>query len=126
MNLEELSAVFTKKGGFDIIEHPEGFLQIKLTIDGRYRNLRCYSWNEVAQWDKAIAIYESKRLYVELGNYIRVEKGPQEGDIWDIRLDDIHVRRCVVRRGEFVSITSLDRTSYALDDSRIKNKEFIL
>ena len=51
---------------------------------------------------------------------------PKEGEIWDIWLDDIHVRRCVVRRGDFVSITSLDRTSYALDDSRIKNKEFIL
>ena len=126
MNLEELSAVFTKKGGFDIIEHPEGFLQIKLTIDGRYRNLRYYSWNEVAQWDKAIAIYESKRLYVELENYIRVEKGPQEGEIWDIETGSSAQWRCVVRRGEFVSINFIHAPSYALDNEHIVRKAFIL
>ena len=53
-------------------------------------------------------------------------KEPQEGEIWDIETGSSAQWRCVVRRGEFVSINPLDRTSYALDDSRIKNKEFIL
>ena len=68
-------------------------------------------------------IYKAYNMWFEAH---KPPKEPQEGEIWDIWLDDNHVRRCVVRRGEFVSITSLDRTSYALDDSRIKNKEFIL
>ena len=68
-------------------------------------------------------IYKAYNMWFEAH---KPPKEPQEGEIWDIWLDYIHVRRCVVRRGEFVSITSLDRTSYALDVSRIKNKKFIL
>ena len=53
-------------------------------------------------------------------------KEPQEGDIWDIEMGSGAQWRCVVRRGEFVSINIIHAPSYALDDSRIKNKAFIL
>ena len=53
-------------------------------------------------------------------------KEPQEGEIWDIWLYDIHVRRCVVRDGWFVPVNLIHAPSYALDDERIVRKEFIL
>ena len=53
-------------------------------------------------------------------------KEPQEGEIWDIWLYDIHVRRCVVRDGRFVPVNLIRAPSYALDDEHIVRKEFIL
>ena len=75
MNLEELARVFAEEGDFSLVEHPEGFLEITLTIDGLYTNKRCYRWDEVARWGKADIVYESMRLYAELDSYIRREHG---------------------------------------------------
>ena len=53
-------------------------------------------------------------------------KEPQEGEIWDVRTEETYImRRCVVRDGRFVSVYA-DGPSYALDDSRIVRKEFVL
>ena len=68
-------------------------------------------------------IYKAYNMWFEAH---KPPKEPQEGEIWDIETGGGAQWRCVVRRGEFVSITSLDRTSYALDDERIVRKEFIL
>ena len=53
-------------------------------------------------------------------------KEPQEGEIWDIWLDDNHVRRCVVRDGWFVPVNFIRAPSYVLDDEHIVRKAFIL
>ena len=53
-------------------------------------------------------------------------KEPQEGEIWDIETGGGDQRRCVVRDGWFVPVNFIHAQSYALNDSRIKNKEFIL
>ena len=75
MTFAELSRLFAEEGDFSLVEHPEGFLEITLTIDGLYTNKRCYWWDEVARWGKAAVIYESMRLYAELDSYIRREHG---------------------------------------------------
>ena len=66
MTFAELARLFAEEGDFSLVEHPEGFLEITLTIDGRYTNKRHYWWDEVARWGKAAVIYESMRLYAEL------------------------------------------------------------
>ena len=53
-------------------------------------------------------------------------KEPQEGEIWDIEMGSGAQWRCVVRGGWFVPVNLIHAPSYALDDSRIKNKAFIL
>ena len=75
MTFAELARLFAEEGDFSLVEHPEGFLEITLTIDGRYTNKRHYWWDEVAHWEKATVIYESMRLYAELDSYIRREHG---------------------------------------------------
>ena len=66
MTFAELARLFAEEGDFSLVEHPEGFLEITLTIDGRYTNKRHYWWDEVAHWERATVIYESMRLYAEL------------------------------------------------------------
>ena len=75
MTFAELSRLFAEEGDFSLVEHPEGFLEVTLTIDGRYANKRRYWWDEVARWGKADIVYESMRLYAELDSYIRREHG---------------------------------------------------
>ena len=75
MTFAELSRLFAEEGDFSLVEHPEGFLEITLTIDGCRTNKRCYWWDEVARWEKADVVYESMRLYAELDSYIRREHG---------------------------------------------------
>lgn len=67
--------------------------------------------------------YKAYNMWFEAHN---PPKEPQEGEIWDIWLDDIHVRRCVVRDGLFVPVNLIRAPSYALDDEHIVRKEFIL
>ena len=66
MTFAELSRLFAEEGDFSLVEHPEGFLEITLTIDGCHTNKRRYWWDEVARWEKATVIYESMRLSAEL------------------------------------------------------------
>ena len=66
MTFAELSRLFAEEGDFSLVAHPEGFLEITLTIDGCHTNKRRYWWDEVARWEKATVIYESMRLYAEL------------------------------------------------------------
>ena len=75
MTFAELSRLFAEEGDFSLVDSPEGFLEITLTIDGLYTNKRCYRWDEVARWGKAAVVYESMRLYAELDSYIRREHG---------------------------------------------------
>ena len=73
MTFAELSRLFAEEGDFSLVEYPEGFLEITLTIDGCHTNKRRYWWDEVARWEKATVIYESMRLYAELDSYISRE-----------------------------------------------------
>ena len=68
-------------------------------------------------------IYKAYNMWFEAH---KPPKEPQEGEIWDIETGSSAQWRCVVRDGWFVPVNLIHAPSYVLDDSRIKNKEFIL
>ena len=53
-------------------------------------------------------------------------KEPQEGELWDIEEESGNYWRCVVRGDHFVLVNYVHSMPYALDDPRIKSKEFVL
>ena len=68
-------------------------------------------------------IYKAYNMWFEAH---KPPKEPQEGEIWDIETGGGAQWRCVVRDGLFVPVNLIRAPSYALDDSRIKNKGVIL
>ena len=68
-------------------------------------------------------IYKAYNMWFEAH---KPPKEPQEGEIWDIETGGGAQWRCVVRDGLFVPVNLIRAPSYVLDDSRIKNKAFIL
>ena len=51
---------------------------------------------------------------------------PKEGELWDIEEESGNYWRCVVRGDHFVLVNYVHSMPYALDDPRIKSKEFVL
>ena len=68
-------------------------------------------------------IYKAYNMWFEAHN---PPKGPQEGEIWDIETGSGAQWRCVVRGDHFVLVNYVHSMPYALDDPRIKSKEFVL
>ena len=68
-------------------------------------------------------IYKAYNMWFEAHN---PPKEPQEGELWDIEEESGNYWRCVVRGDHFVLVNCVHSMPYALDDPRIKSKEFVL
>ena len=68
-------------------------------------------------------IYKAYNMWFEAHN---PPKEPQEGELWDIEEESGNYWRCVVRGDHFVLVNYVHSMPYALDDPRIKSKEFVL
>ena len=67
--------------------------------------------------------YTAYNMWFEVHN---PTKEPQEGELWDIEEESGNYWRCVVRGDHFVLVNYVHSMPYALDDPRIKSKEFVL
>ena len=108
----ELFYVFDRRGG-------SRFVTVVAAKDGQC----IYSYGIEPMKNPQMPIWVAYNMWFEAHN---PPKEPQEGELWDIEEESGNYWRCVVRGDHFVLVNYVHSMPYALDDPRIKSKEFVL
>ena len=82
-----------------------------------------YSYGTEPMKNPQMPVWVAYNMWFEAHN---PPKEPQEGELWDIEEESGKYWRCVVRGDHFVLVNYVHSMPYALDDLRIKSKEFVL